>query len=78
MPAKKGARSKISDDAKFKVANTESVKRGFLAEYVERAKEMKMFTRAKLEDSYGGRASDAVMGTYFPYCVNKGIFAPAA
>lgn len=69
-------RSKIDDNAKHKVGDTSSVKRGFLAEFVEKAQSMKTFTRATLEAHWGGRAADAKMGTYFPYCLAKGIIVP--
>ncbi len=70
-------RTKIGDDVKHKVGDTSSVKRGFLAEFVEKAQSLKVFTRAQIESHWGGRAADAKMGTYFPYCVAKGIFVAA-
>lgn len=73
----KPARLKVADTAKYKVVDTSRVKRGFLAEYVEKAQAMKVFTRDSLEANWGGRDSDAKMGTYFPYCVGKGIFGAA-
>lgn len=73
--AAKPARTKVEDTAKYKIGDTSSVKRGFLQEYVEKASGLKVFTREKLEALYGGRQADAKMGTYFPYCVGKGIFS---
>lgn len=73
----KPARTRVADNTKYKLANTDSVKRGFLLEYVEVARGLKTFTREALEQHWGGRAADAKMGTYFPYCVGKGIFEPA-
>lgn len=72
-----GARLKVEDNVKHKVIDTSRVKRGFLQEYVEAAQGMKVFTRESLEAKWGGRANDPKMGTYFPYCVGKGIFGAA-
>ena len=70
-------RTRVADDVKHKVGDTSSVKRGFLLEFVEKAQSMKVFTREQIEAHWGGRAADQKMGTYFPYCVAKGIFIAA-
>lgn len=77
IAASKPGRSKIDEDLKFKIGDLSSVKRGFLAEFVEKAKELKVFSRRTIEAEFGGRENDAKMGTYFPYAVGKGIFVPA-
>ena len=73
----KAAKAAAAPAASDKLANTDAVKRGFLREYVEVARGLKTCTREALEQHWGGRAADAKMGTYFPYCVGKGIFEPA-
>jgi len=77
VEAAKPGRTRLPDNVKFKVIDTSRVKRGFLQEFVERAQGLKAFTREQIEETFGGRANDAKMGTYFPYCVSKGIFAQA-
>lgn len=70
--------AKAADTTKYKVGDVSSVKRGFLADYVEAAHSLKTFTRDALEATFNevaGTPGHAKMRTYFPYCVGKGILA---
>jgi nucleoid-associated protein YgaU len=59
------------DNAVYKIGNTESVKRGFLAEFVAAGTKLGEFTRDKLVAKF----EDASRATrYFYYCTGKGIF----
>lgn len=71
---------KAPDTTKYKIGDVTSVKRGFLAEFVEKAQALKQFTREAVEAACGeavGTPEHAKMRTYFPYCVGKGIFTAA-
>ncbi len=79
-PAVPAKAPKAADTAKYKLGDTSQVKRGFMAEYVEKAQALKTFTRDSLEAEFGGRQGSPEaqkMGTYFPYAVGKGIFVAA-
>jgi len=82
-PAKKGAKASAApaektrgrprdDSSVYTVGNTESVKRGFLAEYVAAAQKLGNFTRDALVKKF--EDTERAL-RYFYYCTGKGIFA---
>lgn len=72
----KPGRTRLPSDVAFKVVDTSRVKRGFLMEFVEKAQQLKKFTRDQIEAEFAHREANDT-NTYFPYCVGKGIFAHA-
>lgn len=89
-PAKKGAAKKAAeaapkrgrpreDNATYKIGDTSSVKRGFLADYVAAANKMGTFTRDKIVAKMtSDEVDEAKALRYFYYCTGHGIFVAAA
>jgi hypothetical protein len=61
----------------FKVGSDESVKRGFLREYVDFALEQKKFTRADLVKKFKNKVGEDRATRYFGYCTTNQIFVEA-
>jgi hypothetical protein len=86
-PAKKASKKEAEapkrgrprdDDSTYKVGDTASVKRGFLADYVAAAQKMGTFTRDKIvKKMISDEVDEAKSLRYFYYCTGKGIFAQA-
>jgi hypothetical protein len=77
---KKGGKPSEADDTKYKVADDSSVKRGFIREFVDEAKKMKVFKREPLVEKFIGkteRQDRTWVMSYWYWCTSKGIFAPA-
>lgn len=71
----------VSGDVAHKVADDSKVKRGFLRDYVDAAKDMqkagKSFNRDQLVNKFKAQQDEERLVRYFAYCTGNGIFAPA-
>lgn len=62
------------DSSTYTVADSSSVKRGFIADFVAEATKLGSFTRDKLVSKFKD-TDEAKLLRYFYYCTGKGIFA---
>ena len=78
-PAKKSAKKAASepDATTYKIGDASSVKRGFIAEFVEAATEMKKFQRDEMVKKFARKVDADRALRYFYYCTAQGIFVAA-